>query len=93
MDAAASGAGLAVLHGRVFRLAVFAVGHRGDDLDVQTGFLHDLGLFHRPVPAVRQVLGDHRGDLAQVELHSGNLGHVVFGRHLFNCLYYAEYYS
>jgi LmbE family N-acetylglucosaminyl deacetylase len=35
-----------------------------------------------------------RGDTVIVcHVSSGNLGHVVFGRHLFNCLYYTEYHT
>ena len=66
--------------------AVLAVGHGGERLDLQLRALEILRFFHRPLPAVGQVIRDDAADLADLQRDAGDLGQVVFLDDLFDLL-------
>ena len=76
--AAAVGAGLAVLYGRVSALAVVTPGDGRNDLIQELRALNDRLFLGVPVPAVLEIFRHNAGDLTELERDRLNLGEVVF---------------
>ena len=84
--AAAVGAGLAVLYGRVSALAVIAPGDGRNDLIQELRALNDRLFLGVPVPAVLEIFRHNAGDLTEFERDRLNLGEVVFLGNLLHLL-------
>ena len=93
MAAAAVGAGLAVLHGGVGRLAVVAPCDSRDYLILELRMLDKRSLFRVPLPAVAEIFRNYAGHFAELQRDGLDVGELVFLGYLVDLLDDVGHYA